>query len=151
MYKRILCPIDGSSTSNLGMKEAIRIAKAQKAKLHFIHVIDTYFPVLDGVGDFMLVDMTDLLRKNAEKVVKKAKSTAEKAGVVADAQFTETLGGRPAEFIIKEAEKWSADLIVMGTHGLRGVSRLILGSDAEYVVRTSTVPVLLLNSTKKKS
>jgi len=150
MYKKILCPIDGSPTSNRGMKEAINVAKNQKAKLRFIHVIDTYFPILDGLGDFAMIDMTDTLRKNAAKVIKKAEAAAEKEGVEVDAVQAETLGGRPAEFIVKEADKWPADLIVMGTHGLRGISRLVMGSDAEYVLRTSPVPVLMINSTLKK-
>jgi nucleotide-binding universal stress UspA family protein len=150
MYKRILCPVDGSDTSNLGMKEAIRIAKCQNGKLRFVHIIDTYFPIFDATGNSMLVDMTDALRKSAEQIIKKAKAAADRAGVEADTQVTETLDGRPADFIVKEADKWSADLIVMGTHGLRGFSRLVMGSNAENVVRTSTVPVLLINSTKKK-
>jgi nucleotide-binding universal stress UspA family protein len=149
MYKQILCPVDGSPTSNRGMKEAIELAKNQNAKLRFIHVVDIYFPVMGGFGDFSYVDMTDVLRKNASKVIKKARSAAEKSGVVADASFAETLGGRPAEFILKEAKKWHADIIVMGTHGFRGVGRMVLGSDAEYVVRDSTVPVLLVSSANK--
>jgi nucleotide-binding universal stress UspA family protein len=149
MYKRILCPIDGSSTSNRGMGEAINLAKDQKAKLKFFHVIDTYFPIIDGVGNYVPVNMEDVLRDNAEEVIKKAQSTAEKAGVTSDAEFVETLGGRPATSIIEEADKWHADLIVMGTHGLRGFSRIVMGSDAENVVRTSAVPVMLVSDLKK--
>ena len=149
MYKRILCPIDGSATSNRGMLEAINLAKDQDAKLRFFHIIDTYIPVIDGVGSFVPVDMTDILRKNAEDVIEKASVTAKKAGVDADAKITETVGGRPSKNIVEQANDWSAELIVMGTHGLRGFNRMVMGSDAENVVRTSSVPVLLVNTSDK--
>jgi len=146
MYKHILCPVDGSPTSNIGMQEAIQLAKDQNAKLRFFHVIDTYVPILDMAGDFNVAYMIDILRQNGEKVIKKANAAAEKAGVAADAQTIESIGGRAASYIVAEAEKWPADLIVMGTHGLRGVSRLVMGSDAENVLRTSHVPVLLVKN-----
>lgn len=145
MYKRILCPIDGSSTSNRGMKEAINLAKDQGAKLKFFHVIDEYFPIIDGAGNYIPINLKDILRDNAEKVIKKASAAAKKAGVISESEFVETLGGRPAKFVTEEAVKWGADLIVMGTHGLRGLNRLIMGSDAENVVRTSAIPVMLVN------
>ena len=151
MYKQILCPVDGSPTSTRGVGEAIQLAINQSAKLRFIHVIDTYFPILDMAGGMNVVDTTDILRKNAEKVIKQAKLAALKEGVIADSTITETLGSRAASFIIKEAEKWPADLIVMGTHGLRGFARMVIGSDAEYVIRHSTVPVLLVRIGRKKS
>jgi nucleotide-binding universal stress UspA family protein len=58
----------------------------------------------------------------------------------------ESFGGRAADFIVQQANKWGADLIVLGTHGRRGVKRLVMGSDAEQVVRTTRVPVLLVRS-----
>ena len=149
MYNKILCPIDGSETSDIGMQEAINLAKNQNAKLRFFHVIDTYFPIIDVGGGLPIADMIDMLRKNAEEVIKKANMTAKKSGVHADAEVAEALGGRPYEEIIKEAKNWSAELIVMGTHGLRGFERIVMGSDAENVVRTSPIPVMLVNSLNK--
>jgi len=146
MYKHILCPVDGSPISNIGMQEAIQLAKDQNAKLRFFHVIDTYVPILDMAGDFNVAYMVDILRENGDKVISKAKKAAEKAGIAADVQTFESVGGRAASYIVAEAEKWPADLIVMGTHGLRGVSRLVMGSDAENVLRTSKVPVLLVKN-----
>lgn len=58
----------------------------------------------------------------------------------------ETLGHRVAELIIKQAKKWRADVIVLGTHGRRGLARVLMGSDAEIVVRESPVPVLLVRA-----
>lgn len=149
MYKQILCPVDGSLTSNCGMAEAIKLAKDQKAKLRFLHVIDKYFPIMDATGDFNVVYIDDILRENGKKVLKKAEAAARKAGVEADSSIVEAIGARVSKFLLKQAKEWPADLIVMGTHGLRGVERLVMGSDAETVVRDSTVPVLLVRSCKR--
>lgn len=150
MYKHILCPVDGSPTSDIGMHEAIRLAKDQNAKLRFFHVIDAYVPVVDMAGDFNVAYMIEILRKNGEKVIKKATGAAKKAGIVSDSQILESVGNRAAAYIVAEAEKWPADLIVMGTHGLRGVSRLVMGSDAENVLRSCPMPILLVKSSHVK-
>lgn len=144
MYKHILCPVDGSVTSNAGMYEAIGLAKEQNAELLFLHIIDTYIPVVDMSGDFNITYIIDILRKNGEKVIKNAVATAQKANIHADSKIIESVGGRIAFHIVHEAEHWPADLIVMGTHGLHGISRLVMGSDAEYVLRSSSVPLLLV-------
>lgn len=146
MYKKILCPVDGSPTSNCGMMEAIHLAKDQNAKLRFLHVIDMYFPIMDATGDFNVVYMDDVLRENGKKVLKKAEVAAHKAGVEADSRMVEAIGGRVSKFVMHQVKEWPADLVVMGTHGLRGIERLVMGSDAETVVRTSTVPVLLVKN-----
>lgn len=146
MYRKILCPVDGSATSNQGVSEAVALAKNQSAKLMFFHVIDQYVPIIDGVGSLPHVNVYDVLLKNAENVIEQAQTQANKSGLEAEAKIADTLGGNPAVEIIKEAKDWSADLIIMGTHGLRGFNRLVMGSDAENVVRTSSVPVLLLNA-----
>ncbi len=144
MYKHILCPVDGSTTSNCGMMEAIHLAKDQNAKLRFLHVIDMYFPILDATGDFNVVYIDDVLRENGKKVLKNAEVVAHKAGVEADSRMVEAIGGRVSKFVMQQVKEWPADLIVMGTHGLRGIERLVMGSDAETIVRTSLVPVLLV-------
>lgn len=148
MFKRILCPVDGSPTSNCGMIEAIQLAKNQKAKLRFLHVIDLYFPIVDATGDFNVVYIDDILRRNGKDVLKQAEAAASKEGVTADSVMLEAIGNRVSKFVIKQAEDWPADLVVMGTHGLRGIERLVMGSDAETVVRYSPVPVLLVKNTK---
>lgn len=146
MYKQILCPVDGSETSNRGMLEAINLAKDQGAKLRFLHVIDTYIPILDMTGDINVGYLANMQLDNGEKVLKKAVETAQEAGVTADSKMIETVGARVSNFILKQVKEWSADLVVMGTHGLRGIERLVIGSDAEMVVRLCTVPVLLVKN-----
>lgn len=144
MYKQILCPIDGSPTSNCGMTEAIQLAKDQKANLRFIHVVDLYFPILDVSGELNVIYIDEVLRRNGHKVLKRAEDAARRADVTSDSRIIEAVSNRVSEFVIAEAKEWPADIIVMGTHGLRGVERLVMGSDAETVARTSPVPVLLV-------
>ena len=62
----------------------------------------------------------------------------------------ESIGGVPADFILAQAKGWRADLIVMGTHGRRGLVRLALGSNADLVVRGATVPVMLIRAEPQK-
>jgi len=154
MYRRILVPVDGSHTSARGLEEAIRLAKDQRARLRLVHVVEEYVIVqstgLNGNG-FNTGDLIDVLQAEGKKIIAKAIALARKAGVKTDATVFESFANRSADYIIREAKKWHADLIVMGTHGRRGVNRLVLGSDAEIVVRTSPVPVLLVRSPERKA
>ena len=148
MYKRILVPVDGSETSLLGLQHAIRLAKDQKAKLRLLHVVHDY---LIAEGRHSMVTSSYLLkelRERGQTILKEAASMALKKHVEAETQVVETLMGPIGASIVKCAEKWPADLIVLGTHGRRGIRRLVMGSDAEYVVRTAPVPVLLFRGTK---
>lgn len=144
MYKRILCPIDGSSTSNYGMLEAIHLAKTLNAHLRFLHVVDTYFPILDANGELNVLYLADIQRKQGQKIVRSAEETARQSGVSVDFEIVESIGERVSKLIIKHAEEWPADVLVMGTHGLRGFARFMMGSDADAVVKQSPVPVLLV-------
>ncbi len=149
MYRRILVPVDGSHTSMRGLQEAIRLAKVHGARLRLVHVVEEYVVVQSaslGETGFYAADLIDVLRAEGKKIIAKAIALARKAGVKADASTFESFDNRSSDCIIREAKKWHADLIVMGTHGRRGVNRLVLGSDAEIVVRTSPVPVLLVRS-----
>ncbi|MDP3743078.1 MAG: universal stress protein [Methylotenera sp.] len=149
MYKRILCPIDGSPSSNRGMLEAIHLAKDQNSKLRFLHVVDTFYPMMDVTAGLNVIEIADALSENGKKILKNAVDTAQKEGLTTDSVIREAIGDAVAQFIVSEAKKWPADLIVMSTHGLRGIERLVMGSDAETVVRTSHVPVLLIRSPAK--
>ena len=146
MYERILVPVDGSETSKRGLKEAIRLAKEQGAGLKCLHVIDEHFLAHDYLGFAYMPDLFESLRKNGETILEEASEEAEKGGVSAESVLRESGGIRVSERILDEANAWAADLIVMGTHGRRGISHLALGSDAELVVRGSTVPVLLVRT-----
>lgn len=143
MYKYILSPVDGSETSKRGVQEAIRLAKDQQAQLRFLCVVDTYMPALDPEIAFD-VGVLESLRKGGENILDESMAAASAAGVAAESKMVETAGGRVAELIVEQAGQWPADVIVMGTHGRRGFNHLLMGSDAEAVVRLSSVPVLLV-------
>ena len=154
MYKQILCPVDGSSTSDCGMTHAIELARDQKAHLHFLHVVDNYFPIVDATGDLNYIDITAILREHGKKILSQASESAKLAGVSANSKLVTSTRGQIYKSILNHVNKCHADLIVMGTHGLRGIERLVMGSDAETIARTSPVPVLLVRSkpkAKKKS
>jgi nucleotide-binding universal stress UspA family protein len=147
MSRRILVPIDGSPTSNRGLAEAIKLARGQKAKLCLLHVVDersvTLAPEMGGIYADRLMN---LMRESGKKVLAKAGAAARKGGIKATTILVESITRPVSDVIVGQARKWGADLIVLGTHGRRGLSRLVMGSDAEGVVRTASVPVLLVRA-----
>jgi nucleotide-binding universal stress UspA family protein len=146
-YKRILVPVDGSPTSNAGLREAIRLAKAQGASLQLVHVADQHYIAMMGLESATAMDeLIASVTQAGKRVLRTAERFVRREGVDASAVLLETLTGPAADPIVRQAKKWSADLIVIGTHGRRGVRRLLMGSDAEQIVRTSPVPVLLVRA-----
>lgn len=149
MYAKILVPIDGSQASNAGLTEAIRVAKSQGSEIRLMHVVDDL--ILDagyGAGIYAC-DVVEMLRKTGRDLLDAAQMTARREGVKATSVLLEAVGGPASDVILGEAKACSADLVVMGTHGRRGLARLVMGSDAEAVVRTCTVPVLLVHGKPK--
>ena len=147
MYKKIFVPIDGSPTSNRGLDEAIKLAKEQGAALQLFHLVNELVAVSSIDGAAMYTgDLIEMLRADGKKILAKAEARAIKKGVTPESVIKESLGGTAADAIVKQAKKWRADLIVLGTHGRRGIKRLVMGSDAEEVIRSAPVPVLLVRS-----
>jgi len=146
MYSRILVPIDGSKTAARGLREAIRLAKDQNAALRVMHVVDKM--AIIGVTEVGMNPRPVLakLARSGRAVLDAARRNAKKLGVEVDTVLHEPVTKRVADEVLREAKRWNADLIVMGTHGRRGVQRLVLGSDAEQVVRQAEIPVLLVQS-----
>jgi len=147
MYKRILVPVDGSTTSINGLEKAIRLAKASRARLRVLHVVDG---IAFSREHSMFTATAEKFRESGRKLTKEAMARARKQQVQAESRMVENLTGRAADTIVKQAGKWNADVIVMGTHGRRGFNRLVLGSDAELVVRAASCPVLLVQPSKAK-
>ena len=146
MYARILAPIDGSDTAQRGMQEAIRLAKEQGSQLRLLYVIDVHLAAIDPYGSVNVGELADALRNYGGDLLKKAQSAAAAQGVQAQTEIIESFTARAGDVIVGAARDWPADLIVMGTHGRRGVSHLLMGSDAEIVLRGTPVPVLLVRS-----
>ncbi len=146
-YKRILVPVDGSATSKAGLREAIELAKGQGARLQLVHVADQHYIAMMGLESSAAIgDMMESTKSAGRSILRSAQATVAKAGLKVDAVLLETITGPAADPIIRQAKKWDADLIVLGTHGRRGVRRLLMGSDAEQIVRNSPVPVMLVRS-----
>ena len=148
MFKRILVAVDGSHTAELALQEAIKLAGEVRAQLRIVHVVDNVnlnlsaeFPNPSEIWDAMI--------KGGQAILHKAGAVASAAGIAAESGLIEidTLGHRIPEMIAADADAWPADLIVIGTHGRRGLSHLLLGSVAEGVVRVATKPVLLIRGT----
>jgi nucleotide-binding universal stress UspA family protein len=147
MYQKILVPVDGSPTSMRGLQEAIKLAKLTGARLRLLHVVDQIsFATGMEAATMVTGEMLQLLREGGEKLLEQAKARVEKAGVRVDTVLCDSIAGRVCDLVIEQAEAWRAGLIVLGTHGRRCVGRLLLGSDAEMIVRLATVPVLLVRA-----
>ena len=145
-YRKILVAVDGSPTSMKGLREAVRLAKDNRAQLVLMNVVNEFYAVANLDGFAPGVDLVPTLREGGRRVLAKAKALTDKAGVRATTVMRETLGGPAADAIVREARKQRADQLVLGTHGHRGLRRMVLGSDAEQVVRASPVPVLLVRA-----
>jgi nucleotide-binding universal stress UspA family protein len=145
MYERILVPVDGSPTSDAGLAEAVKLAKLTGARVQLLHVVDD-MPFVMGTDGFgtMSADILGVMKEAGQAVLNKARAVVEKSGVPVETVLFDTLDGRLSERVAKQALDWNANLIVLGTHGRRGVERMVLGSGAEQIVRSSPVPVLLV-------
>jgi len=145
MFKRILVAVDASQTSELALETAIRLALESKAQLRIVHVVDA---ASINMGDEFLAQssVSESLVNTGREILSGAERTTAAAGVAVETRLItiEDLDKRIPEAIADDAEAWPADLIVIGTHGRRGLSRLFLGSVAEGVMRVATRPVLLI-------
>lgn len=148
MFKRILVAVDASQTGELALQTAIGLATKMQARLRIVHAVDAAhinlsaeFPTRSEV-----TEVSEDIAKAGQKILSGAEATAAAAGLAAETHLItiDTLDQRIPEVIANDAEAWPADLIVIGTHGRRGLSRLFLGSVAEGVARVATNPVLLV-------
>jgi nucleotide-binding universal stress UspA family protein len=147
MYQRILVPVDGSPTSDRGLAEAIALAKLTGARLRLVHVVDELSFALgaSAIASYS-GDYITLLRDGGAEILDAAKAQVEAAGLPVDTLLRDSFSGRVCDQVIEAAKAWDAQLIVIGTHGRRGVGRLFLGSDAEQILRQAPVPVLLVRA-----
>lgn len=147
MYSRILVAVDDSEPSMLAMQEAIKLTKDQGAKLRIVFISDMFLPAGEGVPvDFKSHEINK--RQEASNILNKMLALAHQSNISAESRSVEILesDNHIPEIIVNEADKWGADLIVLGTHGRSGLTRLLLGSVAEEVVRKTNVPVHIVRS-----
>jgi nucleotide-binding universal stress UspA family protein len=148
MYKKILVAVDGSHTSALGLKEAIKLAKDQSARLVLLHVVDELAVTRYPEVVYYAGDIIGSLQEAGTRILAKAEAQVRRSGVRLQTMRVDSRGRSVAEVIVGQARKLNADVIVLGTHGRRGLTHLLLGSDAESVVRSAPVPVLLVRGRK---
>jgi len=126
MYRRILVPVDGSASADHALEHAIALAKAHAATLKIVFV--------DGVEEI------------SRQIIEVAAAKARNAGLLPESGLLVKLTTEEiADVILQEAGSWTADLIVIGTHGRRGLAHALLGSVAERVIRAATLPVLVVH------
>ena len=148
MYQRILVPIDGSATSDCALAEAIKLARQHAAQVKLVNVYEDILYWIDE-NYINYAELQETIRLNAEKLLTKAQAEVIQAGIPVEAKLIEAKNNRIENVIIEEAKRWQAELIVIGTHGRSGFTRLMLGSVAEGVVRSASIPVLLIRCTEK--
>jgi nucleotide-binding universal stress UspA family protein len=142
MFKNILIPVDGSPTSDKALTQGSELAKTLGANVVVLYVIEN--PVaLYGMSDTISYqhELYEDLRKQAERILERAKKVVQQTGVNVQTMLFE--GTRPADIILQEQNNY--DLIVMGTHGRKGVNRWLMGSVAEGVLRRAQKPCLIIH------
>lgn len=143
-YKRILVPVDASSTAARGMSEAARLAKAARARVMLLHVLDEYPALSMPESGLAAGAIIEGLRESGERTLQKSVKAMARSGIKPQAAMVESATGSIAGTVVKEAKRWKADLIVVGSNSRGGVGRALLGSAAEEIARESPVPVLVV-------
>lgn len=136
MYQDILLPTDGSDGADAALGYAIDHALAHDATLHVLYVIEETIPALEAGAP----DVLDTLEEEGQRIIENAREEAKAAGV--ESTRGSVGGGSPYRQILEYVDDNDIDLVVMGTHGRRGIDRILLGSVTEKVVRTAECPVL---------
>ena len=150
MYRRILVPVDGSDTAKKGLEEAIKLAEALESELRVIHIVDDSVLAMNPEAGVAAAPLVEDFAESGRQILEEARALASARGTPIGVVLHENFTGRVADLIVDEAKKWQAELIVMGTHGRRGIRHAVLGSDAQAVVQASRVPVLLVRSPGRK-
>jgi len=152
MYDRILVPVDGSPTSDKGLTEAIALARLTGGRIKLLHVFEPPFLAIGSESALMRgEDIYNVARDAGEHVLARASTQVNASGVEAAQVLLESEGRRLCDLVTETALAWGASLIVLGSHGRRGLQRMLLGSDAEQILRTAPVPVLLVRDTDPRT
>ena len=144
MYRKILVATDGSDIAGKATQHAIDLAKSLKAELAAVLVTEPYEAVAFTYADSMVDPKTynERTKSHATDILAKVKTDAEAKGVVCQTIHKDSQW--PYDGIIKAAEDCSADLIVLGSHGRRGLEGLLLGSQATKVLTHTKIATLVI-------
>ena len=143
MYQQILVPVDGSQTALQALRQAVGMAKAFGASVFLVHVIDPY-PFLGAGADFALgqADYLAAATSNANQALAAASEIVSAAGVHSESAVVDDHSAEDG--ILSTAKTCGADLIVIGSHGRRGLEKLLLGSVTQRVLQDARLPVLVV-------
>jgi nucleotide-binding universal stress UspA family protein len=140
-FHKILLPVDGSTTANRALEMAIKMAQGGPVRLRLIHAVDE-LAYMSGYE--YAADLFAMARDYGQKILDQALQQAKTAGVEAEVKLIDLPAQRLGETVATEAREWGADLIVVGTHGRKGIGRVFLGSGAEQIIRLAPVPTLVI-------
>lgn len=147
MYKRIMVAVDESFMTNKVLDTAINLAKLSGAKLAICHAVDQTIFAQRNVA-MMLPNSVGKaeykMRLGAQGFLGKAEETARAAGVEAEIKLIESEEKHVSDMLAEASTEWQADLLIVGTHGRRGVERFFVGSVAERLVRKAETSLLLV-------
>ena len=141
VYRHILVATDGSRRSAPAIRIAARLAKSLGAKLTGLHVVAPYFPARSGAEYASLAGFRRSVAQEARRALAAFSAEARAQAVAATA--SSVLGGEPWRVILRTARTRKCDLIVMASHGRRGLAALVLGSETTKVLSHSKIPVLV--------
>ncbi len=147
MYSTILIATDGSELANNALDQGCELAKRFNAAVTIVTVtepatvVGAGYAAAAGVGYSSIPELIEAQKAQAETVLTEAKARAEAAGVDATTRLVE--GVYPADGIVQVADEIGANLIVMASHGRRGLGRLLLGSQTNNVLAQTKIPVLV--------
>ncbi len=145
-YSHLLVPVDGSELSDQAVSKAVELAKTLGARITFFHAEPGLPVALAGLGEQVDPRTLDMLvsasRQQTDTILRQASQSAEAAGV--RAERCSVMNPIPAEAIVEAAAQVGADLILMASHGRRGLGALLLGSETQKVLTHSTLPVLVV-------
>jgi nucleotide-binding universal stress UspA family protein len=143
MYKRFLIATDGSELAEKAVTSGLALAKELGAQVVVVTATEPWTAMTNGEGfafSFPLEEYEKAAAERADQILSKVRADAQKLAVNCE---TVHVNDFPAEGILATAKAKQCDLIVMASHGRRGVARLLLGSQAAQVVALSTIPVLI--------
>jgi nucleotide-binding universal stress UspA family protein len=145
MYQHLLVSTDGSDLARKGLDHGLALAKALGARVTLVTVAENAFRYAVGAGGMdtsAFLEFAAIQKEAAQRVLAEARDAAAGMGIEVDTVFFENT--LPAEAIVETASERQCDLIVMSSHGRRGLGRLILGSVTAEVLTNSSVPVLVV-------
>jgi nucleotide-binding universal stress UspA family protein len=140
-WKKVCCAVDFSEMSRVTMEEAADVARRYEAELTLLHVFDTR-PIAQDVAPDLVLEKFEKAGPELERML--GAWAAQAARISGGEVRSALLTGFPATEIVRFARDGHYDLVVMGTHGRTGLSRLVLGSVAEHTVRDAHCPVLVV-------